>query len=78
MRSCITNLETDEGELELLVMFDYQPAEAQTLTYPGCDEDVDLTEITINNGALKGMSMINLLSPQQLDELTMKAWESME
>ena len=32
-------------EIELIAEFDYQPAEAQTFDYPGCEEEVQITDI---------------------------------
>jgi len=84
MRSFIAYIEIDQLEREVLVQFDYQPAEAQTLTYPGCDAEVEITRIREvldslgDRRSLIGESdLIESLSPHQLDELEQKALDSM-
>ena len=39
--------ELDDSEVEIMVDFfyDYEPYEAQTLEYPGCDENVWITSV---------------------------------
>ena len=31
------------------VEFDYQPKEAETLNYPGCNESIDITGVKVQN-----------------------------
>ena len=39
-------------EIEVEVSFDYQPAEAMTWDYPGCNESVEIYEVKrVDNGA---------------------------
>ena len=78
MRSFITHIELDETEIEILVQFDYQPAEPSTLTYPGCDAEIDITGVYRYAGRLHRKDLSVDLTPEQLDDLRMKAFESME
>ncbi|RLA59361.1 MAG: hypothetical protein DRQ89_14165 [Epsilonproteobacteria bacterium] len=36
-------------EIPLRVCFDYTPEELKTLTYPGCDSDAEISEITLRD-----------------------------
>ncbi len=40
-------------EIEVEIDYDYQPAEKQTLEYPGCDEEVIINSVIITSGPLK-------------------------
>jgi len=33
--------------VDIAIEFDHQPKEAETLTYPGCPESVEITEVQI-------------------------------
>lgn len=41
------NLEVSVNGIDFQVEFDYQPKEAQTLTYPGCNESVEVTGVSM-------------------------------
>lgn len=36
------------GGIDLVVEFDHQPKEAQTMTYPGCEESIEITNVSVN------------------------------
>ena len=40
-----TTLEVNDKEIDIIVEFDYFPPEKMTRHYPGCDEDVDITDV---------------------------------
>lgn len=57
----------------MVVEFDYQPAERQTLEYPGCDESIDITSVTIN-----GVDVCELITSlngwNRVEELVIEAY----
>lgn len=66
----LTTLLTDE--LIVIVRFDYQPEEPDTLTYPGCGALVELNSVCV--GALEIMPVLN---QSALSDLANKCMESM-
>jgi hypothetical protein len=52
------------------VEYDHQPKEAETLTYPGCDEDIDITDVSF-----KGESIINHISDEFINTLKERIME---
>jgi hypothetical protein len=49
MPSVIKHIEQGEDEIEIEVFFDFQPYEAVTHDYPGCDASCDIYEVVIVN-----------------------------
>ena len=68
-----------DEEIEVEVEFDYEPSEAMTRHYPGCDESVSIYEIKrVDNGAELFLIDNDLeveLSEKILDELHQEADE---
>lgn len=60
--------ETEIGEQEVIVHFDYQPQERQTLEYPGCDASVTINAVILG-GVLGGDDIQYHLSDIDLGEL---------
>ena len=63
----------DERDIEIPVEFewDYSPAEAMTLEYPGCEEELILTSITAPFGS------IDIDTISNLDQFNDDAYEMM-
>jgi hypothetical protein len=40
-------IEAGEDEIEVNIYFDFQPYEAQTWDYPGCDASADIYEVIV-------------------------------
>ena len=60
-----TTIENGQDEIDIEIEFDYQPAEAMTRHYPGCDEDLDFCGFTmIETGA-----EIEIIDDDLLDQL---------
>ena len=63
--------------LELLVDFDYQPAEpperGPEARYPGCPESLEIEHVTLN-----GMEVTSLLSEAQLQEIEVAIWDYLD
>lgn len=55
---------------EFMVDFDYQPAEAETLEYPGCKE-----EATINSVSVGGLELLGSLPESTLNKITDAIWD---
>lgn len=51
--------------IDFYVEFDYQPKEAETLTYPGCNESIDITGVSMQGIEVGERS----LTPTGLDAL---------
>jgi len=60
-----------ERNIDLLVEFDYQPAEPQELNYPGCEEKIELTHIKTHEGIY-----FDLLNSKEVDDLELECIES--
>jgi hypothetical protein len=59
-----------------VVEYDYQPKEAQTPDYPGCNENVELTEVKLYSSDKKSSSdFLAILSETFLDALQLKILE---
>ena len=60
------------GGIDLVVEFDHQPLEPETLTYPGCPESVEITNVSVNgiDFAVEWLSnyFIELMEEQVLEE----------
>jgi len=50
--------------LEFDVEFDYQPKEAETLNYPGCNESIDITGVT-----MQGVEIGEIIAPYWLGRI---------
>ena len=65
------------SNLELLVDFDYQPAEpperGPEARYPGCPESLEIEHVTLN-----GMEVTSLLSEAQLQEIEVAIWDYLD
>lgn len=63
--------------LELLVDFDYQPAEpperGPEAQYPGCAESLEIEHVTLN-----GMEIAGLLTEAQLSEIEVFIWDYLD
>lgn len=63
------------SSFELLVDFDYQPAEpperGPEARYPGCPESISIEHVTLD-----GHNITSLLSDDQLKELEEQIWET--
>lgn len=55
-------------EIPVTVEFDYQPSEKQTLTYPGCQEDADITAVVFNT-----VDLGPFLDSRALEQLRLEA-----
>ena len=62
-------------ELPVTVCADYQPREAQTRDYPGCDEAATLTSVmlTTDDG---DVDILDQLSPETIDSLMQDAMQA--
>lgn len=59
-----------------VVEYDYQPKEAQTLDYPGCNENVELNEVKLYSSGEKNSSdFLAILSEKFLEALQLKILE---
>lgn len=67
---------TTKGGVLLEVEFDYQPAEPQSGTYPGCDESVELCSVLIVGGS--DYCLIQGMAPCEFDELKTECFEHLE
>ena len=47
-----TTLDLGWEEIEIEVDYDYQPHEDSTRHYPGCSEEVDITEVTVKGSEI--------------------------
>ena len=61
-------------EIPVTVYYDHQPAEKATLTYPGCDEEIRISEVTISrtrkfNHTPKSIDIVDCMSSEQIAEL---------
>lgn len=58
--------------IDMTVEFNHQPQEAQTATYPGCPESVEITNVSVNgiDFATEWLSnyFIELMEEQVLEE----------
>lgn len=57
----------------MVVEFDYQPAERQTWEHPGCDESIDITSVTINGVDVCEL-ITNLDGWSRVEELVIEAY----
>jgi hypothetical protein len=74
MSTFTTYIEDDRGEeVKVRVSYDYQPAEAQTLEYPGCAAGVEIT------GVLHSLTdnWYNI-DDDLRDKLEQEAWDDMK
>ena len=67
-------IKTDDFGYKTTIGFDYTPAEPQTFTYPGCPEDLEVTDIDIMGHATPD-SMFNALIGAYKDEYEEVCWE---
>lgn len=68
-------------DIEFVVWYEYQPAERQTLEYPGCEESIEISGIYLRgprDNPLASIDLIDVLSPSVLDALEEKIWEALE
>lgn len=45
MNTYETTIEYKDREIDVIVEYDYFPAERMTHDYPGCDEDIEITNV---------------------------------
>ena len=50
--------------IDFYVEFDYQPKEAETLTYPGCNESIDITGVS-----MQGIEVGEIINPYWLGRI---------
>jgi len=60
-------------DIPVVAYFDYQPEEAQTLTYPGCGASVELNSVYMG-----GINIMPIINQNILGDLADKCMESME
>jgi len=59
-----------ESKHDLDVSFDWQPYEAMTHDYPGCDESIEIS--SVKSGSVE---LLDLITEGEKDMLTDKLWE---
>ena len=64
------DLSLPETDHECTVGFDYSPAEAMTLEYPGCDAEVEISEVWVN-----GADIAAVLLERVAEQLTARVFE---
>ena len=58
---------------DMVVTFDYHPAERQTWEHPGCDESIDIISVTIGGVDVCEL-IINLKGWGRVEELVIEAY----
>lgn len=58
------NLDVILDGIAFNVDFDYQPKEVETLTYPGCPEEIDITGVS-----MQGIEVGEIINPYWLDRI---------
>lgn len=64
---------TSIGDVAVKVDFDYQPAEPETLEYPGCNESVELCSVIIINEYK--FELLGILNKAAISELKKECLE---
>ncbi len=71
------SIKTNLGdEIDVTVYFDYQPVERQTHDHPGCDSDVTINAVCVDNDEKKDIQII--IRDSVLESLRMECFEHME
>lgn len=60
-------------EIPVTVEFDYQPREKQTLTYPGCHEDAEVTSVMFS-----GVDISSGLGKVAVEQLRLEALDHVQ
>jgi hypothetical protein len=67
------------GEWTVTVGYDYQPFEAATATYPGCDEQATINWVSLRSGlgsiTVYGITKDDTLTPEAREQLRIEALE---
>lgn len=63
-------------EIGVTVYFDYQPVEYQTHDDPGCDSEVTINSVCVDNDENK--DILGIIKDSVLDSLRMECFEHME
>ena len=62
-----------EDELAVWVVFDNQPAEEATSTYPGCSESITIGSVEVRNFYVK--ELLDCLNAKTLAKLEADCWD---